>query len=160
MLKNKLLQQAQEHIEQGVEDKDVYQRLVKAGMKTIYNQKIFGNLSQELRKSKTPVDDVARGMVFVLKVLSHRARGTIPTPPLLAAGMTLVLDALDFLEQAGMLKVDARALDRATQEYVEALLPAVGLSHDKLNAVMAEIKQVMADPEKMAQYQRSLGSKQ
>lgn len=158
MPKNKLLQDALANVEKAVTQREMYDRLVKAGSKTIYSQKLFGQLAQHLRGSKDPVSDVAKGIVAVLKILSHRARGTIQQGPMLQAGMALVLDALDFLEQAGMLKIDNETLDRATQEYIEAALPSVGLSHEKMEAMLGEIKGVMADPAKMAAYQKSQGS--
>ena len=157
MLKNALLQQAAANIQQGVQDKDAFERLMKAGTKTIYSKGTFRALSQQLRKSKDLVDDVAKGIVAVLGIMAHRARGTIPQGPLMQAGMMLMLDALDFLEQAGLLKVDNATLDRATEEYVEALLPAVGLSRQKMDQVLGQIKAVMADPQKMAAYKQSLG---
>lgn len=155
MLKNKLLVQALANVEKAVTERDMYDRLVKAGGKVIYNQKMFSQLAQSLRKSKDPVSDVAKGIVGVLKVMAHRARGTIQQGPLLQAGMALVLDALDFLEQAGMLKVDNATLDRATQDYIEALLPSVGLTHEKMQAVLSEIHTVTQDPQKMQAYRQS-----
>ena len=158
MLKNQLLQQAAANIQQGVQDKDAFERLMKAGTKTIYSKGTFRSLSQHLRQSKDPVDDVARGIVAVLGILAHRARGTIPQGPLMQAGMLLMLDALDFLEQAGLLKVNAGTLDRATEEFVEALLPAVGLSRQKMDQVLEQIKAVMSDPAKMEAYRKSQGA--
>lgn len=157
MLKNQLLRQAQEKIAESVEDRASYDKLLGAGAKVIYSQKTFAQLSQHLNDSKDPVDDVARGMVAVLQLMAHRARGTIPTTALLQAGMSLVFDALDFLEQAGLLKVDAEVIDRATQEYIEALLPAVGLTSEKMQSSLDQVKQVMADPQKMAEYRNSRG---
>lgn len=159
MLKNKLLQQALENVQQGVQDRDAFDRLVKAGTKIIYSQQTFAKLSQHMRASKDPVSDVAKGMVAVLNIMAHRARGTIPHAPFLQAGMALLLDALDFLEQSGMLKVDNAVLDRATEEYVEALLPTVGLTRERMDSTLAQIKAVMDDPQKMAEYRASQGGK-
>jgi hypothetical protein len=160
MLKNELLQKASAEIQSKATDPDMLQRMVKAGLKIIYNQNIFQKLTRELRQSKDPAGDAARGAVFVLQMLAQRARGTAKPQVLVQAGVLLMLDALDFLEQAGLLKVDATTLDHATQEYVEAVLPAVGISHDRMNQTLGQVKQVMADPQKMAQYRQSLGAKQ
>ncbi len=59
MLKNALLQQAQAKIEEGVTNKDVYQRLVSAGTKIIYNEATFKQLSQGIADSETPTEDIA-----------------------------------------------------------------------------------------------------
>lgn len=157
MLKNELLQQALASVQESVQDKEMFDRLVKAGSKVIYSQGTFRALSRHLRGSKDPVADIARGMVGVLNLMAHRARGTIPQAALLQAGTALLLDALDFVEQAGMVKIDAETLGRATEEFVEAMLPMLGLSHAKMDQVLGQIKQVMADPQKMAAYQSSIG---
>lgn len=156
MLKNKLLLKAMENIEQGAEDPAQFRRLLKAGMKVIYSQKTFPELTKELHKSKDPAGEVAKAMVSVLVLIQHRARGTIEVPALLRAGMALTLDALDFAEQVGVIKVDARTLDHATEEYIETLLPALGITTERLNEVLGQVKQVMADPQKMAAYKQSL----
>lgn len=160
MLKNELLRKAQEAILTGVQDRDVFDRLVKAGTKVIYDQKTFGHLSKMMRESKDPARDVGRGVVIVLTQMAQRARGTIPPVPLVQAGMNLVLDALDFLEQAGFLKVTPQVLDEATEEFVEALLPALGLDGQKLQGLMGKVKTVMADPQKMQQYRQQAGGAQ
>lgn len=160
MLKNSLLQQALDSVQESVQDREMFDRLVKAGTKVIYSKGTFQQLAKHLKGAKDPVSDVARGMVGVLSLMVHRARGTIPQAPLLQAGTALLLDALDFLEQAGMVKVDAETLGRATEEFVEAMLPMLGLSHEKMDQMLGQIKQVMADPQKMAAYEQAQGAKQ
>lgn len=157
MLKNQLLQQAQAKIEAGVADKERYSRLVKAGTKTIYDKGTFAQLSKAIADSQDPITDVAKGIVAVLSMMAHKARGTIPHEVMLQAGMALLLDALDFLEQSGMVKIDNQALDQATQEYIEAIMPSVGVSPQKMEETLASVKGVMGDPERMAQYKASAG---
>lgn len=152
MLKNKLLQQAQAKIEEGVKNKDAFAKLVRAGTKIIYDKAIFDKLSEGLAQSQDVVSEVAKGLVAVLKLMAQRARGTVPPDALLQAGMALLIDALDFMEQAGLVEVDKNVLGEATQEFIEAMLPVLGLSPDKLEAALGSVKQTMADPQKMAQF--------
>ncbi len=154
MLKNQLLQQAQGKIDEVVTDRDKYTKLVQAGSKIIYDQKTFSQLSEGIAESETPVEDVAKGLVAVLNMMAGKARGTIPHDVLLQAGMTLLLDALDFMEQAGLIQVDNEVLVTATQEFIEALLPTVGLTADKMSQVLEGIKATMGNPERMAAYQK------
>lgn len=157
MLKNELLQRAQEQITQGVSNREVFDRLVKAGSKIIYDQKTFAQLSQGIAESETPVEDVSKGIVAVLHMMAKQARGTIPHDALMQAGMALLLDALDFMEQAGLVKVDGKTLDTATTEYIEALLPTVGLTKEALSSKLSELEQAMGDPARMAQLKASAG---
>ena len=160
MLKNQLLQQAQAKIEAGVTDKARYDRLLSAGVKTIYDKAMFQKLSQSIAQSQTPIEDVAKGIVAVLNMMAHKARGSIPHDVLLQAGMALMLDALDFVEQAGIVQIDEKALDTATQEFIEAVLPSVGLTAQKMEEALGSVKGAMGDPQKMAQYQASAGGEQ
>jgi hypothetical protein len=159
MIKNPLLKKAEANVLQTVQDQDMVGRLVQAGMRVIYDQKSFQRLTGELAKSKDPVGDAARGMMLILSLLQERARGSANPEALVQAGMLLLLDALDFLEQAGMLKVDNAALDHATEEYIEAVMPALGLSPEDLGNQLQQVQQLMADPQKMAAYQQAMGSK-
>jgi len=156
MLKNQLLQQALAKTEQGVQDKASYDKIYKSGLKVIYNKDTFQQLAQSVAQSKNPAQDIAKGIVAVLSVMAEKAKGTIPHAPLLQAGMALVLDALDFMEQAGLGKIDKSVLDEATSAYVDAILPLVGLTTGKLNAALGQIRDVSADPQRMAQYKGSL----
>ncbi len=153
MLKNQLLQQALTKIEEGVKNRDAYDRIVKAGAKVVYNKETFHQLSEGIAESETPVEDVAKGMVSVIAMMSQKAKGTIPQDALLQAGMAMMIDALDFMEQAGLIQVDKSTLDTATTEFLEALLPTVGLPAGKLGEVLSQVQTSMADPQKRAMYQ-------
>jgi hypothetical protein len=159
MLKNELLQKAQAKIEELVRDRERYTKLVSAGTKTIYDKGTFAELSKAMADSQDPVADVAKGIVSVINMIAHKARGTIPHDVALQAGMALLLDALDFIEQAGMVKIDGKALDEATQAFIEAMLPSVGQTRQKLDAALSSVQGVMADPQKMEQYKASMGAK-
>jgi hypothetical protein len=153
MLKNQLLQQALAKVEAGVKNRDAYDKLVSAGTKIIYDKATFQKLSQGIAQSKTPVEDVAKGLVTVINIMLRQARGTAPQDAVAQAGMALLLDALDFMEQAGLVKVDKQVLGQATQTFIEALLPTLGLNPQRLQSALGSVKQTMSDPQKMAQFQ-------
>lgn len=156
MLKNQLLQQAQAKVEAGVKNRDAYDKLVSAGTKIIYDKTIFAKLSEGIAQSKSPVEDVAKGLVAVLNIMVRQARGTAPQDALAQAGMSLLIDALDFMEQAGLVTVDKKVLGEATQAFIEALLPTLGLNPQQLQSALSSVQQTMADPQKMAQFQGSM----
>lgn len=157
MLKNPLLQKAQVEVEKAVQDRPSFDKIVKAGVRVIYDKAMFAKLSQGLRESKDVVGDIAKGVVGVLNILKQKSRGTMPPIPMLQAGMVLLFDALDFAEDAGLTQVTADVLARATQEYVETVLPTIGLSSQKLQQVLQGVQETASNPERMAMYQKSLG---
>lgn len=158
-MKNQLLQQAQAAVEKTVTDKERFSRLVSAGTKTIYDKGTFEQLSQSIVDSETPVEDIARGIVSVLAILAHKARGTVPHEVMLQAGMVLVFDALDFAEQAGLIKVDEEALNTATTEFIEAMMPSLGFGSQKLGDLMGQLQQAMNDPKNAQAFVQSIGAR-
>jgi hypothetical protein len=153
MLKNELLQRAQAEVEKNVADRASYDKIVKAGLQAIYDKAMFQKLTKGLRESQNPAEDIAKGMAGILTLLSKKARGTMPATAMVQAGAALLLDALDFAEQAGVLKVDNTVLDTAVTEYMEAVLPVVGLSSQKMQQVLQDVQATADNPERMAAYQ-------
>lgn len=158
MLKNELLQKAQAEVEGKVkpEDRAAYDKILKAGVKVIYDRATFAKLTKGLAQSKTPVEDIAKGVVGVLAMLAKKAKGTMPPTAAVCAGAALLIDALDFAEQAGLVKVDNETLAQAVTEFMEAVLPTVGLSSQRMQQVLQGVEETTRDPERMAAYQASL----
>ncbi len=157
MLKNPMLQKAQAEVEKAVQDRRSYDKIVKAGLRVIYDRTMFAKLSQGLKESQDVVGDIARGIVGILNLLAKQSKGTMPPIPMMQAGMALLFDALDFAEDAGLTKVDAKVLAEATQQYVEAVLPTIGLSSQKMQTVLKGVQETVNDPQRMALYQKSVG---
>jgi hypothetical protein len=153
MLKNPLLKQAQTKIESGVQDRDAYNRIVQAGTKVIYDKATFTELSKAIRQAQDPVTEIAEGMIGILGILYKQSRKTMPIPAMVTAGMSLLLDALDFAEQAGLVKIDKAQLNKATTHYLNSLLPKFGLTPDKIDATLGQLGGTIKDPAKMAQIQ-------
>lgn len=153
MLKNPLLKQAQAKIESGVQDRDAYNRIVQAGTKVIYDKATFSELSKSIRQAQDPVTEIAEGMIGILGILYKQSRKTMPIPAMVMAGMSILLDALDFAEQAGLVKIDKAQLNKATTHYLNSLLPKFGLTPDKIDATLGQLGGTIKDPAKMAQIQ-------
>jgi len=156
MLKNALLQKAHAEIDGKVTERGAYDKIVKAGLKVIYDQATFQKLTRGLRESKSPVQDIAKGIVGILAMLSNRSKGTMPSTAMVQAGGTLLIDALDFAEQAGLMKVDGNSLAEAFTVYMETVLPTVGLSTQRMQQVLKGVEETTRNPQRMAAYQASL----
>jgi len=151
MLKNELLQQAQTTVEKTVKDRAAYDKIVAAGTKVIYDKETFSELIKGIETSNDPVLEVADGIVGVLGVLYKQSRKTMPLTPMISAGMTLLIDALDFLEQAGMATIDKETLGKATTMYMNSLLSKMGLTPEKMQGMLSQVRSTMDDPQKMSQ---------
>lgn len=126
MLKSELLQQARMLVEAGVTNKKAFAKLVRRGTKITRDKPAFEKMCQCQRKPASVANAVAHGVVAVLEALAAQPRRTAPSDALAQAGMALLFDTLDDLEQEKRIAVDKAALGEATLEYIEALLHKVG----------------------------------
>ncbi len=153
MLKNPLLKEAQAKIEAGVQDRDAFSRIVQAGQKVMYDQATFAELAKGLKDAKDPVTEIAEGMIGILGILYKQSRKTMPIPPMVLAGMALLLDALDFAERAGLVKIGKAELNKATTHYLNSLLPKFGLTPEKMDGMLGQLVGTIKYPAKLAQIQ-------
>lgn len=138
-------------------DKKAYDKIVLAGMKVMFEDKqMHAQLLQGLQQApeiKTVVD----GIIGILGILFQQSRNTMPVGPMILAGQSLMMEALDFMEEANMMEVTPDVLAEATQLYIETLLPKIGMTPDKMKAVMGKAQGVLNDPQKVAQFKQTQG---
>lgn len=138
MIKNELLQQARTLVEAGVTNQKAFAKLVKLGAKIARDKPAFEKMCQCPRKPDSVASGVAHGIVAVLEVIAAQRRRTVANDALVQAGMALLFDALDSLEQERRIEVDKAALGEATLEYIEALLHKIGPY--KVSDVLAQLE--------------------
>lgn len=157
---NPLLQKTEQSIEAKInpKDKPAYQRIVLAGMKIAFDQSTHSSLVQGLAQSQDPVHDVAIGVVGLLLIMNKQAKGTMPVPPMILAGMTLVLHGLDFLQQAKGMNIGPNEIDTATKLYVQTISPKVGLSPQVMQDSTTKAQGAMQNQQFMAKYKQSQGA--
>ena len=158
-MQNQLILKAQATIDKGVkpQDRSAYDKIVMAGTKLMYSQQTHKMLMEGFDQAPDKIKSAAEGMVGVLGLLYKQSRNTMPVVPMIQAGMALLLDALDFLEQAGFIQVTAQELGKATKDYMDAILPKVGITPQMMQAVMAKTQGAMQDPQMMAQIKQNAG---
>lgn len=138
-------------------DKAAYDKIVLAGMKVMFeDDQMHAQLLQGLKESPN-VKTVVEGIIGILGLLFKESRNTMPPGPMILAGQSLLMEALDFMEEGGLIEVTPQVLDEATQLYIESMLPKIGLNPKTLEAKMAEAQAIMSDPQKMAQFKKAQG---
>lgn len=152
---NTLVLQIEKQIESRLKEgvRDPFMRIVVSGMKVAMKGGPDSILAK-LKGSQDPVNDIVKGAIGVLGLLRRAAKGTMPIDAMIPAGMVLVLQALDFAERAGMLKIDKATIDQATHAYMETLLPMLGITPEKMAQYAGQVNKLTQDPEKMSQLQR------
>lgn len=138
-------------------DKAAYDKIVLAGMKVMFeDDQMHAQLLQGLKEAPE-VKTVVDGIIGILGVLFQESRNTMPPGPMILAGQSLMMEALDFMEEGGMIEVTPDVLGEATQLYIETLLPKLGMTPEKMQAIMSKAQGVMSDPAKLAQFKQAQG---
>ncbi len=156
---NPLLQQAEVKVEAAVkpEMKNAYNRIVAAGMKAAYDKTSHASMMQSLANSKDPIHDVAVGAVGLMMILYKESHNTMPPAAMPQAGMTLLLNGLDYLEKIGKIKVDAGMIDQATKIFLGTIMPKLGLTPDVMAKANQRVNAAKNDPAIMSKINSQVG---
>lgn len=160
---NPVLAAAEQKVESQVlpANRQNYMKIVVAGMHVGLDKGPDGILAS-LRNSQDPVRDAARGAVALVMILRHQTqasgRGVMPAKAMVPAAMTLMLRALDFVDQLGLVKIDNDQLVRATHVFTNAMLAAFRITPPMLQHATEQVHSLMQNPQAMQAIQRQAGA--
>lgn len=157
-IQNPLLHEAEAKIEGAVGDGQAradYLKVVVAGMRAALANGPQGMLAR-LRTAPDPVKLCAIGAVGLVMHMRQISQGTMPPRSMISGATTLMLQALDFVDHAGIVKVDKTELDRATHILTNALFQAFGISMPMLNRMAAAAHGVTQNPGQMQALEQHL----
>ena len=155
---NDILTAAENKVESQLtpENKANYERIVVAGMKAALQGGPKGILAS-LRNSKDPVNDAAKGAVGLCVILYKESRGTMPLKAMVPAGLTLMLNALRFAQQLGILKVTQAMVVQATHTYVNTLFQVLHITPQMMQTAAQRVHALTQDPASMAKINMAAG---
>lgn len=120
--------------------------LVAAGKKVLFSQAGDAGVQQAMQ-SKGPVGDlIGQGVLGVLAIIWDRSNGSVPQDLLIPAGVLLVHEAGEYLEDLGRKVTDADLAD-GMAAFIEGLLQKVGVNIDQLPDAMGAQQQQPAEQE-------------
>ncbi|MGC8534858.1 MAG: hypothetical protein ACP5QR_04920 [Rhizomicrobium sp.] len=158
LLQNNILAASEKKIESSLtpQNRLNYERVVVAGMKVALQNGPKGILAS-LRNSKNPVEDAAKGAVGLCVMLYKESRGTMPLKAMIPAGVTLMLNALDFASKLGLVKITTQTVVQATHIYTNTLFQALGITPQMLQTAAQNIQGLTQDPVTMEKINRAAG---
>lgn len=139
-------QQVREQMQLPPELKEVYLRVVTAGMKLMFSKETQAQTLKVLDQEGTMSQKLGEGVALVLMTLFLESNKTIPPQVILPAGIELVVQAADFVKQAGLAKITNKDIGDGIQVMMANVFKAFNIDPDK---VFANIRN--ADPNQIAQ---------
>ena len=158
LLQNKLLQATEAKLEGNLtpQNRDDYLKIVVAGMQAGLHGGPQSMLAK-LKDAKDPINNAAVGAVNLVLILRSHAKGTMPYKAMIPAAMTLMLKALDFVDQLGVVKIDNDALVRASHIFTNTLMARFHITSPMINTAVQRVHGIMQDPQKMELIKRKAG---
>ena len=138
--------QVREQMQLPPELKEVYLRVVTAGMKLMFSKETQAQTLKVLDQEGTMSQKLGEGVALVLMTLFLESNKTIPPQVILPAGIELVVQAADFVKQAGLAKITNKDIGDGVQIMMANVFKAFNIDPDK---VFANIRN--ADPNQIAQ---------
>lgn len=150
--KNKLLTGSAAQIEAQIapEFRDAYDKIVVSGMRVALNKGLEGMLGG-LEKRGDPIRDAAQGAVNLVFMLRMQATGRMPEQAMVPASYTLMLQALAFIEEAGIATIGTEQLNKASHVWTNTIYARSRISPKMYERMASEVYTIMSDPTKMEQ---------
>jgi len=113
----------------------VIMKLVNAGKQVIYSEKTRELSLKQIGDGKDP-EMVGAAIAKLIGVLYNQSKKTAPMQAMIPAAVILLCEVLQFLEDAGSIKVDSNLLASYTQSMASSVLQVFGVTPDKLQGMM------------------------
>lgn len=113
------------------QQKQQLERIVAAGMKVLFDKSTHQMMIDAMQGDGPIEQKLGQGIVRLIGVLWSESKGSIPPELLIPAGMVLLAEAADFMNQAGQ-TVTPEQFGKANEIMLDTLLQQAGVSSDKL----------------------------
>jgi hypothetical protein len=146
---NPLLQQTSDQMLAKVDKRlvPVINKVVESGKKVMYDPQTSEMAMTELSNAGNDPEAIGAAIAKLGGVLFAESQKTLPPSALFPALIILMCEALDFLEENGVVQVTPDFLAAVTQELGSAFLQMMGVSPEKLQSMVPEQGQGPSQPE-------------
>jgi hypothetical protein len=93
-------------------------------------------LQSQLSKQGEPTEIAGEGVAKLLGMMYKESKGTMPMKAAVPAAQVLLCEALDFMEQAGLVQVSDELIAQATKSMMAYLLQVFGFKKEQVDKYM------------------------
>lgn len=121
---------------------------VMAGNKIMYSDKTRHLMMSQMKQNNGDVPtNIGEGIAKLVSILYADSKGKLPLRVLIPAGVVLVCQAIEFVNDAGGTDITPDVLSKATMEFSSSFLQLLGVTPDKLQQILANGAQGGAQPQ-------------
>jgi hypothetical protein len=118
-------------------------KIVNAGHVVMFSPKSRHLMQQQLQSGPNNPEVIGAGIAKLVAVLYAQSKKTAPINALIPAGMILLCDGLQFLEDSGSVKVSAAFLASCTQATGSAVLQVLGIQPEQVQSAIDQARAKM-----------------
>ena len=120
---------AQMHV--NPQQKQQLERIVAAGKKVMFDKKTHHLMEETMQGDGPPEQKIGGGVVSLLGILWNESKQSLPPELIIPAGVVLVAEATDFLNQTGQ-TVTPEQIGGATEFMIDTLMKGANVDSNKL----------------------------
>jgi hypothetical protein len=145
---NPMLEQAEQGIQSKVPQnlQAGLQKVIHAGLTIMYSPKLAQQRNQRLAQTTDPAKDAGEGSARLVLNLYQQSNKTMPPELVVPAAMIFAFEYLDLIAKAGKAQITPDVIAKTTQAVADSVLPMMGITKDKLAALIAQSQQGGAQP--------------
>jgi len=118
---------------------NTYDRVLTAGMKTMYAPESAEMLSGLISDDKIPVaNKLGEGVANLLIMMDNQGNGTIPKEVIIPVGVALIFEAADYLFEVGV-EVTEDDLGKAIELMITGVLTGYGIDPAKMDQIIDDM---------------------
>lgn len=118
-----------------------FTQVIRAGNRVMFSKETHGLLLDALLADGPVAENIGNGMASLMGMLLKKSNGTMPGEVVIPAGIYLIMQGADFLEQATGEKMTPQILADAVQAFISAMVKAIGGDPAQLEAAAGDLAQ-------------------
>jgi hypothetical protein len=133
-IQNPLLKKAMDELEKHVPkgQESVFAKIVLQAQKILYDDKTHYLMLEQMDQDIPPERIAGEGAAKLFGLMAVKFKGAMPMDVAVLALLIIMIEYLDFMEDAGRVKVDEEILAGSTRAYLVNVTQMMGISADKL----------------------------
>lgn len=115
---------------------NAYDRVVTAGMKIMFDKNSHQLLLKEIQGPGSTGEKLGKGIVGLMMVMFQKSNKTMPPAVMVPAGLELLMQAADFANKAGLMKVTNKDIGEGVDIMINLLLKAFGVKPQQIQQML------------------------
>lgn len=117
---------------------NAYERVVVAGMKIMFDKSSHRLLLKEIQGPGTPGEKLGKGIVGLMMTMFQKSNKTMPPAVIVPAGLELLMQAAEFANKSGLMKVTNQDIGEGVDIMLNLLLKAFGVKPEQIQQMLSQ----------------------